>query len=865
MDHDEIHQTAVPADPSAALYRWRFADVEFDEARFELRVGGVVVDVQPKPLALLGELLRNAGRTLARDALYDAVWGDRVTVDNVLANAISKLRSVLGEQGSKRLVTVPRLGYRLDGPLERLALSVPVPAPALVAGASVPGRPGDILARPLGHSFGHTTWLVNPAHGGSPLVFKFASSPPALAALKREVTVARLLDEALGRRDDFVQVLSWNFEHAPFWLCTAFAGQSLLEWAGSGEPSPLAALDADARLALAARMADAVAAAHGVGVLHRDLKPANVLIGDGDGANTVRLADFGSAQLLEPERLEQLRITRLGMTLQGTPDATSGTPLYMAPELAQGAAPSTAGDVYALGVMLYQLMVGDFRRLLAPGWEREVADPLVRDDIARATDGDPQHRLASAAELARRLRTLADRRRAAQAADEESRQAAADRAALLRNRARRPWAAAAFTLAVIGLGGTLAWALAERRERTAMQASLEHGQSLLRLYQEGVIDPSAAGAAPTAGLTVAQAVAQAAESIEERFGSDTPLQRALKHESVQRVLSAAGEPVRAIAAGRRGLALDAGPEVALRIRVQLVEDQLASGRLDDATATLAALRESGERPSGSLVSSRAATIEARLASIRGERGAAARLGEALAKLRTAEPNGSETYEAGTIELARRMANHGDAASAEARLRELLDNQTRVLGPGHARTARTQLALGQVLLQQRRAGEAAQQIFEGTSNLFAVLGRRHPLTHRALDDLAGAMFQAQDFKRAAFHWDTLRGWLVEDAGASSSLTLLAQAQVGLARLRAGSAIEAEPLLREALDRVGVVLDAGAPQHQYQRLLLAECELALGRIDAARTLLERIEPAALAAHSGDPDPGARLTVLRQRAGL
>ena len=84
--------------------------------------------------------------------------------------------------------------------------------------------------------------------------------------------------------------------------------------------------------------------------------------------------------------------------------------MYLAPEVLAGQSPSAAADVYALGVMLYQLMVGDFRKPLAPGWEAEIKDPLLREDIADAACGDPAKRLNSAADLVERLLTLDERR-----------------------------------------------------------------------------------------------------------------------------------------------------------------------------------------------------------------------------------------------------------------------------------------------------------------------------------------------------------------------------------------------------------------------------------------------------------------------
>jgi serine/threonine protein kinase len=125
----------------------------------------------------------------------------------------------------------------------------------------------------------------------------------------------------------------------------------------------------------------------------------------------VRVVDFGSASLTEPERLQSMGITNVGLTQTGDASSLTGTLLYLAPEILSGQAPTASADLYALGVMLYQTIVGDFRKPLSPGWEGEIEDPLLREDIALAACGDPRKRMGSAKELAARLRDL-DRRRA---------------------------------------------------------------------------------------------------------------------------------------------------------------------------------------------------------------------------------------------------------------------------------------------------------------------------------------------------------------------------------------------------------------------------------------------------------------------
>jgi eukaryotic-like serine/threonine-protein kinase len=129
-----------------------------------------------------------------------------------------------------------------------------------------------------------------------------------------------------------------------------------------------------------------------------------------------------------------------------------------------------ASDVYALGVILFQLVVGDLRRPLVPGWERGVTDALLREDIACATDGDPTLRLASVGELSARLRTLAERHREAVRKVELAHEASRAREALQRSRARRPWLIAAIvTLGVGATSSSLLWWHSEGQRRLAQQ------------------------------------------------------------------------------------------------------------------------------------------------------------------------------------------------------------------------------------------------------------------------------------------------------------------------------------------------------------------------------------------------------------
>ena len=106
-------------------------------------------------------------------------------------------------------------------------------------------------------------------------------------------------------------------------------------------------LGRDVAMDVVDQIASALAASHEIGVVHRDLKPDNVFLIKRDGKNHfVKVLDFGIAKVMDSTQ----RITRTGMVF--------GTPHYMAPEQAAGQAVDRRSDVYALGVMMYQLFAG---------------------------------------------------------------------------------------------------------------------------------------------------------------------------------------------------------------------------------------------------------------------------------------------------------------------------------------------------------------------------------------------------------------------------------------------------------------------------------------------------------------------------
>jgi DNA-binding winged helix-turn-helix (wHTH) protein/serine/threonine protein kinase len=439
---------------------WSFAGREFDESRLELRVGGSPVELELKPLEVLVQLLQHAGEVVTKDELLEAVWPGLSVVDGSLATAVHKLRKALGDNDCTVVVTVPRVGYRLTAEVRSQARRAsPFPAEGLNfnAGDPVPGREHWRLGRPLDASANSEVWLAEHPKTRELRVFKFVSTAARLKALKREVTVFRFLRESLGERPDFVRIFEWNFDKPPYFLESEYGGPNLAQWAEEDQGG-LAGTPLEKRVAVVAGIAETVATAHRAGVLHKDLKPANVLVTPAAGGREqIKLADFGSASLIEPSRLKALGITSLGPTQTGLPQSPSltGTLMYLAPEVLAGKSPTALADVYALGVILYQAVIGDFHKPLSEGWEDEVGDPLIREDIAACVCGDPARRLASAAELARRMCGLEQRRIERNRLEEmRQREQIAERRRA-EARARRPLWAALATMAVLVLAVAL--------------------------------------------------------------------------------------------------------------------------------------------------------------------------------------------------------------------------------------------------------------------------------------------------------------------------------------------------------------------------------------------------------------------------
>ena len=175
-------------------------------------------------------------------------------------------------------------------------------------------------------------------------------------------------------------------------------------------------------LTIARQIAEGLEAAHDRGIVHRDLKPTNIKI-QSDG--TVKLLDFGLAKIVQPD-------TAAGATQAVSPAMTNpsllrqglilGTPAYMSPEHLRGADTDRRGDIWAFGVVLYELLSGrralqgeDVAETIAAVLRQDVdwsalpasTPPVVQQLIARCLERDPRRRLSHIGEARIALETTA--------------------------------------------------------------------------------------------------------------------------------------------------------------------------------------------------------------------------------------------------------------------------------------------------------------------------------------------------------------------------------------------------------------------------------------------------------------------------
>lgn len=663
---------------------------------------------------------------------------------------------------------------------------------------------------------GALKWIKRGMDSGE-ILARFRRERRILAQLQHP-QIARLLDGGVGESGQ------------PWFVMEFVDGVPLNEWAG------LPRVTLAQRLDLFVQLAEAVAYAHGRLVVHRDLKPGNVLV---DANDRPHLLDFGVAKVLEEDPTDSR--TQTGERFL--------SPAYAAPEQLRGEPVGTAVDVYALGVLLFELLSGArfhdnpaaqsgapsdrLSRAAAAAATGGIAPRRLRGDlgiiVARATDADAARRYSTAQALADDVRRFL--RGATILARRDS-----GWYRLRRMIARHRVASTALALAMIAIIAGSALALSQAR-RAAREAQL--AQAAQR-FLTGVFDASAPDAAAGARVTARELLDRGVASIDQEL-ADQPVLQAQMRQTLGTLYRQLGQFEQAdallrqaragfVSQGQRSDIVDNSIELARVARERadfdgalvlldegqrdgdpmqraaaLVERAMVLDRKGDFADGLAAIRDAnavtaGLGAAGERTQARNRQIEALLLS------RLARYDEAETAFQDAIARGEQAFGKQHSQVAEMhndyatmLVDRQRSADAERELRIALDIRRKRLGPHHAAVGESLQILGIVLRQQGRIDECAAALDEALAIQREALGPRHPNIASTLNSLATLAMSRQDFPRMVELLTEARSIFEENRLLDSAQGITVQSNLGIGLTRLERFDEAEPLLRAALAR------------------------------------------------------------------
>jgi tetratricopeptide (TPR) repeat protein/tRNA A-37 threonylcarbamoyl transferase component Bud32 len=582
------------------------------------------------------------------------------------------------------------------------------------------------------------------------------------------------------------------FGPQPYLAMEFIRGQSLRAYVDQHRPS------VHARLELVARIADAVHHAHQRGLIHRDLKPSNILI---DDTGQPKVLDFGVARLTDSD-VQVTQQTDLGQLV--------GTLAYMSPEqvLANPLELDIRSDVYALGVILYELLAGRLPYTISTQIHEAVRtiqheEPQRLSSISRGYRGDLETIAAKALEKDKTRRygsaaaLAADIRRYLHNEPISARPASATYQLRKFARRHRVLVTAAGAVVVALAAGIVATAREAIRARQAEQRAVEAqtiADAVNEFLQNDLLSQASANrqagpqTRPDPDLRVRTALDRAAANIEQRF-TGQPLVEAAIRQTIGRTYRELG----LLDEAQRHL------EKSYELRREKLDEANASllETMDD-LAWVYVLR--GKFPQAEQLVLRVVDTRRRT------------LGE----------EHHETLLA-TVSLGYLYLNQGDFQKAEPVLVKTLEIRRRVSGSDHLATATVMTNLAQVYHNLGKLEEAEPLYDEALAVRRRHSGTEHPDTLTVMNNLATVYMSQGRYDAAETLLEETTAIRRRVLGEEHPSTLSATDNLAQTRLRLGKAEEARSMFEHVLQMRRKVL---GPEHPGTLVTINNVTLVLG---------------------------------------
>jgi serine/threonine-protein kinase len=693
--------------------------------------------------------------------------------------------------------------------------------------------------------------LVRSGLAARDLVQRFRVERQILASLQHP-NIATLLEG--GVTEDGQPFLAMQYVH----------GVAITEYANAHR------LSIEARLQLFRTVCEAVQYAHAHLVVHRDLKPSNILVTE-DGQ--VRLLDFGIAKLLDP--------SDVGVTVADTGDMLLFTPEHAAPEQLQRKNVSTATDVYALGVLLYELLTG-VRPFQAPtpfelyravcdreptrpsgalatratplrgdapvtarlpephpeGWARQLRGDLDHI-VLKALRKEPARRYASAGQFAEDITRYLEGEPVLARPNSLGYRAARF---IKRNRLAVSLTCLAVLSLVAGLLGVSWQAQRARREAHQAEAERDHAQRVSALLVDvfRLADPgSMRGQTVSARDVLAQGAARITRDLSDQPAAQSDLLAELGqiYHNLGLFQEASARIERALVL-RRALYGEQDVRVAETLtRLALVRNEQARAREGVELASRAALMLRDQQKTAR---ARAARADALLALGQAQRLvpapalAAQAYSEALTLLQRDARSADARFARAYFGLAAAAHSQGQFERADSLLQETNARFARLGGPPHPDAASSLNDLGMLRMFRRKPAQAVPLLQQALAQRRSIYGSVHPAVAETLGGLAQALSLLGRYEESAEAG--LAAVAVSDSARGNDHTASAHARLalGFTLLKLDQGERALEVLQEANTILRARMGAKSSQTFSAQIMIGQAYASMGQFERARTV-------------------------------